>query len=216
MYRNIIFLVKLIGQWIPGGNGRGIARDIKTIIVILKTQQKMVTKLGQFTKLWPFSTFQLFKLSKLSYHFLSRFENENTFFSPSYPLPIAVQNSLTNQFYTKIEVSIDWKKKKWQVFSGTLLYISVWHIFCCCWKYTETLFFLVKLIGQWTPDGDGRGIARDIKKNIFIFKTRQQMVKFGQFKKLNFREGSHLCKLSQLGYLFLESFENENNFFLYT
>ena len=31
--------------------------------------------------------------------------------------------------------------------------------------------FLVKLIGQWIPDGDGREIARDIKKIIFIFKT---------------------------------------------
>ena len=51
----IIFLVKFIGQWIPNGDGRGIARDIKKI----KTGQKMVTKLGQFTKLGPFSTFQL-------------------------------------------------------------------------------------------------------------------------------------------------------------
>ena len=49
-------------------------------------------------------------------------------------------------------------------------------IFCCCWKYPETSFFLVKLIGQWIPDGEGRGIAWDIKKNIFIFKTLQKMV----------------------------------------
>ena len=60
----------------------------------------MVTKLGQLTKLGPFSTFQLFKLSKLCYHLLSNFENENNFLDiPSYPPPIAVRNTLTNQFY---------------------------------------------------------------------------------------------------------------------
>ena len=54
----------------------------------------MVTKLGQFTKFGPFSTFQIFKLSKLCYNFLWRFENENIFFIdiPSDPLPIAVLN----------------------------------------------------------------------------------------------------------------------------
>ena len=46
-------------------------------------------------------------------------------------------------------------------------------------------FFLEKLIGLWIPDRDGRGIARDIKKLVFIFKTGQKMLtKFGQFKKL--------------------------------
>ena len=38
-----------------------------------------------------------------------------------------------------------------------------------CWKYTETSFFLVKFIGQWIPDRDGRGIARDIKKFFSTF-----------------------------------------------
>ena len=63
----------------------------------------MVTKLGQFSKLGSFSTFQLFKLSKLCYHFLLSFENENTFFFyiPSYPPPITVRNSLINQFWQK-------------------------------------------------------------------------------------------------------------------
>ena len=58
-----------------GGGLIGLSRKI-----IFKTQQKMVTELGQFTKLGPFSAFQLFKLSKLCYHFLSSFENENNFF----------------------------------------------------------------------------------------------------------------------------------------
>ena len=39
------------------------------------------------------------------------------------------------------------------------------------------------------------------------------VTKFEQFKKLKCREGSQLCKLSQLCYHFLSSFENENNFF---
>ena len=52
-----------------------------------------------------------------------------------------------------------------------------------------------------TPMGGGLlGIS---KKIIFIFKTRQKMLtKFGQFKKLKCREGSQLCKLSQLCHRF--------------
>ena len=47
-----------------------------------------------------------------------------------------------------------------------------------------------------------------------IFKTGQKMLtKFGQFKKLKCREGSQLCKLSQLCYHYLLSFENINIFF---
>ena len=30
-------------------------------------------------------------------------------------------------------------------------------------------FFLVKLIWQWILDGDGQGIARDVKKKYFHF-----------------------------------------------
>ena len=40
------------------------------------------------------------------------------------------------------------------------------------------------------------------------------VTKFGQFKKLKCREGSQLCKLSQLCYHFLSNFENENNIFI--
>ena len=32
-------------------------------------------------------------------------------------------------------------------------------------------FFLVKLIGQCIRDGDGRGIARDLKKKYFHFQN---------------------------------------------
>ena len=39
------------------------------------------------------------------------------------------------------------------------------------WKYIEALIFLEKVIGQRIPDRDGRGIARDIKKNDFHFQN---------------------------------------------
>ena len=59
------------------------------------------------------------------------------------------------------------------------------------WKYPDTSIFLVSLIGQWIPDGKGRGIARAIKNKYFIFETLQKMVtKLRQFKKLKSREGS--------------------------
>ena len=32
-------------------------------------------------------------------------------------------------------------------------------------------FFLVKLIGQYIPVGEGRGIARDVLKNYFHFQN---------------------------------------------
>ena len=99
-----IFLVKLVCQWVPDRDGRGITRNIKKKLFILsKLNKKMVTKLGQLTKLGPFSTFQLFKLSKLCYHFLSSFGKENIFFYiPSNPPPIGVRNSLTNQFSKRL------------------------------------------------------------------------------------------------------------------
>ena len=39
------------------------------------------------------------------------------------------------------------------------------------WKYTETSIFLEKLIGQWIPNRNGRGIAREIKKKYFHFQN---------------------------------------------
>ena len=58
-------------------------------------------------------------------------------------------------------------------------------LFFVFWKYIETSIFLEKLIGQWIPNRDGRGIARDIKKNYFHYQNLTKIViKFGQFKKL--------------------------------
>ena len=54
-------------------------------------------------------------------------------------------------------------KEKLTSFSASLLYISVLQQ-KKMGKYTETLICLVKLIGQWIPDGDGQGIAKDVQK----------------------------------------------------
>ena len=42
------------------------------------------------------------------------------------------------------------------------------------WKNLETSIYLVKMIGRWIPDSEGRGIARNITKNIFFFQTLQK------------------------------------------
>ena len=76
-------------------------------------------------------SFQHFKLSKLCYHFLSSFENGNIFFDiPSNPPPIAVQNSLTNQFFKKIDVSVYFQKEeeKWQVYIGISILVIPDHM----------------------------------------------------------------------------------------
>ena len=149
----------------------------------------MVTKLGQFTKLGPFSTFQLFKLSKLCYHFLSRFENENNCFC----------------IFSK-------KKKKWPVFLGPFLYTSVLHFFVVTVTVTVVVYRNIIFFGKidWSMNSGLRwaGDSEGYKKiYIFIFKTWQKMVtKLGQFKTLKCRERSQLCKLSKLCYHFLSSF----------
>ena len=73
-------------------------------------------------------SFQLFELSKLCYHFLSSFEI--IFFDvPSYPLPIAVQISLTNQFFQKSWCfCIFLKQKKGQVYIGISILVIPDHI----------------------------------------------------------------------------------------
>ena len=136
-----IFLVKLIVQWIFDGNGRGIARDINKINFHFQNSTKNGNKVGT-----------IYKVGTLLY--ISAFQNCPNFVTifcrvlkmkiicfdiPSYPLLIAVRNSLTNQFYQK-----DWRfcifsntKKKWQVFPRPFPTFQ-FGIFCCCWKYTET------------------------------------------------------------------------------
>ena len=94
----IFFFISLV---IPRPSRSGIHWPINFFnksddAVYFQQQQKM-----QNWK-WREGSFQLFKLSKLCYHFLSSFENGNIFFDiSSNPLPIAVQNLLTNNFFQK-------------------------------------------------------------------------------------------------------------------
>ena len=87
IYRNINFFGKINWSVNSGWRWAGDSYGDQKNDCPFKTQQKMVTKLGQFTKLGPFSAFQLFKLSKLCYLFLLHFENENNFFFISLAIP---------------------------------------------------------------------------------------------------------------------------------
>ena len=91
-----------------GGGWLGMS---KKIIFIFKTRQKMVTKLGQFTKLGPFSTFQLFKLSKLCFHFLLSFENDFFFLSLAIPRPLPSGIHWPINFANIIDVSVYFQQK---------------------------------------------------------------------------------------------------------
>ena len=170
--------------------------------------------MGQFTKLGPFSTFQLFKLSKFCSHFSWVFENTNYFFDiSSNPPPIAVQNSLTNQFYQKkIKFLYIFNNKKVTCFPR--LFSTFQFCIFLLLKIYRNANFSGKIDGSMNSGRWWAGDARDIKKNVFIFKTQQKMItKFGQFKKLKCREGSKLGKVSQLCYNFLSSFKNIIGFF---
>ena len=73
--------------------GGGLLGISKKIISIFKTLQKMLTKFGQFKKLKCPNFVTIFcRVLKMKIFF---------FDIPSYPPPIAVWNSLTNQFFQK-------------------------------------------------------------------------------------------------------------------
>ena len=77
--------------------------------------------------IWKTKMSPLCKLSPLCYHFLSHFENENIFFYiPCYPPPIAVRNSLTNQFFQKNWRFCILKKKKMQNWREEKGHFSFW------------------------------------------------------------------------------------------
>ena len=141
-----MFLVKLISQWIPNGNGRGIARDIKKNIFNFKTRQKMVTKLGQFKKLGSFSKFQLFLISQA----IPRPSPSGIYYQSI--LPKKCRFCIFSN--KKKNAKLTCKERSQKNLSLFLFFLKI------CWNIN----FLVKLIGQWIPNGDGWGIARDIQK----------------------------------------------------
>ena len=94
-----ICLEKLICQCIPDRDGRGMARMSKKNIFTSKKRQKMVTKLGQFTKMGHLGFLNCPNFVTI---FCQVLKMEIIFFDiPSYPPPIAVRNSLTNHFFQK-------------------------------------------------------------------------------------------------------------------
>ena len=104
----------------------------------------------------------------------------------------------------------NWREEKG---TGTLLFASVLHNFLLLLKIYRIVIFLEKLIGQWIPDHDGRGIARDITKNYFHFQNATKndnkvgtIYKVGTFP---------LYKLSKLCYHFCQVLKMEIFFFLY-
>ena len=82
-------------------SGRLWVGDINKTYFHFQNLTKNGNKVGAIYKV-GFSAFQLFRLSKLCYHFLSSFEIEFFFFYiSSYTPHIAARNALTNKFYQK-------------------------------------------------------------------------------------------------------------------
>ena len=128
---------------------------------------------------------QLCKLSQLCYNFLSHFENKNNLFLISLAIPRPLWSGI------HWPIIFFQKKLRFCIFSTTTKKYKTeekkrvpgpfsslqFCIFFCCWKYTELLIFLKKMIGQWIPDCDGRGIVRNIKK-IFSFSKHDKKWKY--------------------------------------
>ena len=116
----------------------------KKIIFFFKTWQKMVTKLGQFTKLGHFSFLNCPNLVTI---FCQVLKMEIIFFDiPSNPLLIAVRNSLTNNFFPKNGCFCIFSTKKWQVYVGISILVIPDHMnIATVWKNRPTGRFLEKL-----------------------------------------------------------------------
>ena len=56
----------------------------------------------------------------------------------------------------------------------TFLFSSFLHFFVVVENIQNHKFFLEIFIGQWIPDRDGQGIARDIEKNYFHFQNAKK------------------------------------------
>ena len=140
IYRNVN-KKKMICQWIPDRDWRGIAKDIKKIISIFKTWQKMVTKLGQFTKLGHFSFLNCPNIVTI---FCPVLKTQIIVLDiPSNPPPIVVQNSLANQFFQKkmmiLYIFNNKKVQNWREENGHFSFLNCPNlvtIFVKFWKWT--------------------------------------------------------------------------------
>ena len=82
--------------------GGGLLGISKIIILILETQQKMVTNLDNLQSWDPSLHFRFLNCPNFVTLFCQVLKMEIIFFYiPSNPLPIAVRNSLTKQFFQK-------------------------------------------------------------------------------------------------------------------
>ena len=100
-------LLKLIGQWIPDGEGLRIARDIKKIFSFLNSTKNTVTKLGQFTKLGPFYKSFSFLNCPNFVTIFCRILKTNIFFQNrfGYTPPFCRREFTDQSILSKIEVS---------------------------------------------------------------------------------------------------------------
>ena len=137
----------------------------------------MLTKFGQFKKL------KCREGSQLCHHFCVAFLKWKYLFLISLRIPHPSRSGIhwpINFSKKKIDNSVYFQQQKKCKTEEKRRVPEKLVTFFVVENIQNRDFFLVKLIGQWIPDHDGRGIARDIKKKI-IFKTRQKMVtKLGQ------------------------------------
>ena len=158
-----------MGQWISDRDGRGIARDIKKKL-FSKLDKKWLQSLDNL-KSWNVEKGPNFVNCPNFVTIFCRVLKMEKYFLISLSIPRPSRSGIhwPINFTKEIDVPVYWKKKKKkiQVFPGPFSSLQ----FCIFFflKIYRIVNFLEKFIGQWIPDRDGRGIARDIKKNYFHF-----------------------------------------------
>ena len=145
IYRIAIFFWK---NWLVNEFRRGIARDIQKKLFSFSKRKKMVTKLGQFTKLGDFSFLNCPNFVTI---FCQILKMEIIFFYiPSHPPPIAVRSSLTNQFFqNNWQFCIFSKKNKmqnWREEKGHFRFLNCPHfVTIVCQVLKMEIIFLISL-----------------------------------------------------------------------
>ena len=158
-FLKIYRIVNFFGKIYWSMNSGGLLGISKKIISIFKPGQKIITKLGQFKKLkcpnfvnCPNFVTIFCCVLKMKFIF---------FYIPSYPPPIAVRNSVTNQFFqknwqfcifsTKKKFMQNWREEKGP---GTLVFSSVLHNFFLLLKIYKIVNFFGKI--DWSMNSGPR------------------------------------------------------------